>query len=64
MKQLSTTRTAVAATRAISLHGLRDVGEVVRGDPGRDDVEAAVGEGKVLGTADDVRLHARAPGRS
>ena len=41
-------------------HRLANVGEVMRGDPAGDDVEARVGERKVLGEADDVRLH---PGR-
>ena len=36
-----------------------DVVEVVRGDARDDHVERAVGEGQILGAADDVGLHAR-----
>ena len=36
-----------------------DVLEVVRRDPGDDEVEGAVGEREILGAADHVRLHPR-----
>ena len=43
--------------------GQRDVLEVVRRDPGDDEVEGGVCEGQVLGRADHVRPHARVRGR-
>ena len=55
---------ATAGDAGHLVHGRSDVAEVVRRDPCRDDVERAVGEGQVLGAADDVRAASRAPGRS
>ena len=54
---MSTIRTAVDGDARHLDDRLLHVVEVMCGDARDDEVEAAVGEGKVLGPADDVRLH-------